>query len=496
LQRQYEGSKQTATPERYAELREAAITAYERAVKANLRHPAIFVNLGALQLESELWKVAASNLGQAAGDNAFAPGAMHGMSIAYAKLGNSRGAAFHLIQTLRLVDVGLAMSSDEAGQLSAIYDQLLGSLDQADEQQLINMNQRFLELLTGTSWKQRVAQTRRQLDEAMKQQEPESLISMVPYINDRITEGLNRINHYVRDGMYVLAMDQAHFMLESAPDYLPIHRLIGQILLERGQIPQAMDKYNLVANTYRMRNDNEHAAEILQEAIKISPMDTELRHSLIVLLEEEGNEPGMLDQYIDMADAYYQLADTDAARSTFMSAIQLAQRINAPKEKVILILHRLGDIEVSRFDLRQALRTYEQIRKLDAMDERARRALVDLNYRLNDPVSAVRELDALLKVYAQQQKASKIVQVLEEQVAMYPSDMALRSRLAAVYRQVGDVMKSVAQLDSLAELQLTSGLHEDALLTIKRIISMNPDHVDDYKRLYQQLSGGAPHSGD
>jgi len=42
-------------------------------------------------------------------------------------------------------------------------------------------------------------------------------------------------------------------------------------------------------------------------------------------------------------------------------------------------MHRMGDIDVSRLDLRQAMRTYEQIRKLDPDDERARRALVDLN---------------------------------------------------------------------------------------------------------------------
>ncbi len=67
--------------------------------------------------------------------------------------------------------------------------------------------------------------------------------------------------------------------------------------------------------------------------------------------------------------------------------------------------------------------------------------------------------------------------------------MALRSRLAAVYRQTGNVPKSVEQLDALAELQLESGLHKDAVVTIQRIVSMNPDQIDDYRRLLRQLSG-------
>ena len=218
-------------------------------------------------------------------------------------------------------------------------------------------------------------------------------------------------------------------------------------------------------------------------------MDVKLHRSLIDLLQGKERWDEVLDQHIDLADAYYQLGDLEAARATYQAAIQLAERVNSPAEKTIRILHRLGDIDVSMFDLRQAMRTYEQIRRLDPNDERARRMLVDLNYRLNDPVSAVRELDGLLRVYARQRRAGQIIKVLEEQVTRYPQDMALRSRLAAVYRQTGSIDKAVEQLDSLAELQLEAGLHNDALVTIRRIIALNPPQVNDYRRLLKQLSG-------
>ena len=470
-------------------LYEEAIGAYERAVAARLRHTAVHFNLGMLQLEMDRWEDAIKNLEFAANDPSLAAGAVHGLSIAYTMLDNPRAAAFNLIQTLRLVDIGLAANGDAAIQLSEIYDRLTASIDEADEHQLRSLNHRFLEMLSGPSWKQRVAKTRRQLEEAITLQEPDSLISIALYLDDKVTEGLNLIDRYVREHLYTLAMDQAHYMLEAAPDYLPIHWRIGQILLERNEIAQAIHKYNLVANTYMMRGDNERAAEILQEALKIAPMDTGLHLTLIELLEQEEKWDKLLNQYIDLADAYYQLADLDAARATYRTAIQLAQRIDAPKEQIVHIMHRMGDIDVSRLDLREAMRTYEQIRKLDPDDERARRALVDLNYRLDNPVSAVRELDGLLRIYAKQRRANQIIQVLEEQVTRYPKDMALRSRLAAVYRQTGHVDKAIEQLDVLAELQLESGLHNDAVVTIRRIIALNPEQVADYQRLLRQLSG-------
>jgi tetratricopeptide (TPR) repeat protein len=466
-----------------------AIGAYERALAANMRHPAIYMNLGTMRLENEEWKKAIANFDAAAQDAQLAAGAMHGLARAYSAQNNSRAAALHLIQTLRLVDIGLAVNTDEATQLGAIYDRLTASIEEADEQQLRGMNQRFLDLLTGRDWKQRVAKTRRQLEEAITLHEPDSLVSIALYADDRVTEGLNLIDRYMRDGLYTLAMDQAHYLIEKAPDYLPIHWRVGQILLERNNIPAAIEKYNLVADTYLIRGDQDRAAEILHEALKIAPMDTSLHESLIKLFEELEKWPELLNQYIELADAFYQMGDLDAARQACQSAIQLAQRIGAPKEQIVHILHRMGEIDVSKLDMRQAMRTYEQVRKLDPEDERARRALVDLNYRLDDPISAVQELDGLLRVYAKQRKAGQIIRVLEELVTRFPNDMALRSRLAAVYRQTGNTEQSIEQLDQLAELQLEAGLHSDAIVTVRRIIEMNPPRLDDYKRLLQQLSG-------
>jgi predicted TPR repeat methyltransferase len=47
----------------------------------------------------------------------------------------------------------------------------------------------------------------------------------------------------------------------------------------------------------------------------------------------------------------------------------------------VRIKHRIADIDQMRLDIRKAQRTYEEIVELDPDDERARRMLIDLNYR-------------------------------------------------------------------------------------------------------------------
>lgn len=466
-----------------------AIGSYRRALAGNLLHDAVYLNLGALHLDMNNWDQAIQHLERITGVQQFAAGAMHGLSRAYLAQDKPRDAARYLLQTLKTVDVGLALGSDEASQINSIYDKLLSSIQQADVMLLQRLTETFLRRLTGPTWKQRVAKTRRQLEEEITLEKPEDLIETMIYIDDQVTEGLNLIDRYVDENLHVLAMDQAHFILESAPEFLPAHQRIGQILLERNNIPDAMVKYNLIAEVYELRGDLDRAVLTLREALKIAPMDIALHKNLIDLLEHQEQWQALFDQYIDLADAYYQLGDLDSARNVTQAAIELGQEQEKPPERIIHLLHRLAEIDVQRLDLRSAMRTYEQIRRMDSQDERARRALVDLNYRLNDSVSAVRELDGLLRVYAQQRRAGDIIRVLEEQVTRYPNAMALRSRLAAVYRQMGKTTQAVEQLDALAELQLESGLHQDALVTVRRIIQLNPPEVADYQRLLQQLSG-------
>src|SRR5262249_55941749 len=140
--------------------------------------------------------------------------------------------------------------------------------------------------------------------------------------------------------------------------------------------------------------------------------------------------------YLGLANAYYVLAEIDQARETYQAALRLAQKLNVSGEKKAEILTKLADIFMSRLDMRQAQRTYEQIRTLTPNDERPRRELVEINYRLNNPLEAIKELDALLRIYAQQRRGDLILSTLEQMVSSRGSDMGLRSRLAMVYKQL------------------------------------------------------------
>jgi tetratricopeptide (TPR) repeat protein len=464
---------------------QGAARAYQSAEKLGVRHLSMWMALGSVLVQLGQWPEAKKYLERARAEQRFAAGAAHGLGQVYIGLGQPREASRSLIQALQLADIELALNPDEASQLAYVYDQLQESTRGMQDGDLANTNLEFNRWLTGPNWKVHIRETRRAIEDRIRRGAANEIIDILH--DPTIVEMLTRVDSYMKQGLYTLAIDEAMRAIEKQPLLLPAHQRVAQILMEEGETQAAINKYSVVVNSYLARDDRGNAATILNEVIKIAPMDTGLRLSLIELLERENQQERMLEEYLGLADAYYQLAEVEQARDMYQEAARLAQRLNAPAERRAEILARLAEIYLSRMDLRQAQRTYEQVRTLLPEDERPRRELIEINYRLNNPLEAVKELDGLLRLYAQTRRGDRIVSLLEALVESHQTDMALRSRLAAVYRQLNRRADAIAQLDALGELQLEAGLYSDACTTIKQIIALQPGDLTQYQTLLAQL---------
>lgn len=469
-------------------VQDQALEAYLRA-EPRLTHPALKMNLGGLLLLQNRFDEAVKHLGEAATNPQLSAGAYHALGKAYYGLGKQKQAIRFLLQSLQAVDTALAMDENPEN-LNDLYEKLLTAMDGRSNEALGAINGRFVALLSGKEWKQRISETRRQLEETLRDQGEQGVVDiLVATRSDELTDSVSRIDRYMRQGLFILAMDEAHHAVEFSPFYLPVHVRMAEIMMREGRVRQAINKYNVIAKTYMVRSENDRAASILSEVLEMAPLDISVRESLIELLESEQRWDEALNQYIDLADTYHQLGNFDMSRDIFSSAERLANRVGASSDKIVRIKHRMADIDQMRLDTRKAQKTYEEIIQLAPEDERAYRMMVDIHFRQGNPVEAIKKLDVLLGLFAKSKQPNRITQLLEELVAIYPNDTSLRSRLAAIYRQLKRKDDAIKQLDALGELQLESGSHQDAINTIRQIISLNPDGLDDYKRLLSQLGG-------
>ncbi|NJL94161.1 MAG: tetratricopeptide repeat protein [Anaerolineae bacterium] len=470
-----------------ATIHDQAISAYLQSEQGGLRTASLYLNLGALYVDAQQWDKAIEYLQKVSGDLLMTAGATHGIALAYIGKEDWRQALRHLTNTLRLVDMSLARTDEEQSQLAEIYNRLARLAQDATEDTLKTLSKKFAQRLTGVDWKRRVRQTRQQLEDAFSQG-TDNVLEVVAQSDD-VIDAMSRIDDYVAQRRFILAMDEAHYVIERAPEYLEAHLRIANVLMEMNQVQKAIAKYNLIAQTYMARGNLHKTADILNRVIKVAPADVRLRENLIELLESQERHADALEQYIQLAETHRDLSDLSSARTIFDQALKLAQRINAPLSTQMRIMHALAHIDRDRLDLRGALRTYQRILEQQADDLDARRAAVDIHFRLNNSVQAMQELDRLLQVYAKQRRPDLILKVLEEEVRANPKEMGLRLRLGQVYHQMKRPADALEQMEALHQLQLEAGLHDEARKTIRQILSLNPSNSAHYQQLLQQLGG-------
>lgn len=464
-----------------------AVKEYQRAIRAGLDHPAAHYNLGLLLKNLEDNEGAFKHLSSSLGH----PDLDLGANLALGRLARMREdlpeAARHLVQALRVAD-SMSVDESQSSQLGQLYDTILASQNDGDEEQLSQIVENTLSFLSGPEWLNRLRQARKQLE---GQSEGTTIIPIAEMLavggTELILQSLSRIDDLIGGKKYIAAMEESMMALDYIPTYLGLHLRMAEIMILNNNIEGGMEKLETVAKTHQVRGEIPQATDVLFRIIRHSPVDLSARRRLIDLLAQQDRSEEALEHYMELAELYRQLADTEAARTTLTDALNLAQRSASNKEASLKILEMMGDIDLSHLDWRKALRAYEQICSLDPANEKARSHVIDLNLRLGQENQAATELDKQLEHLVQTGRGSEALTLLEELAREYPGKQALHSRLAEAYRAANRTADAIAQYDALGEIQLDAGQIPEAIRTIQTILELDPPDIEGYHELLRNL---------
>ena len=464
-----------------------AIKQYESAIKAGLDHPAAFYNFGILLKNQGDQDGATKYLTQSLGH----PDLDLGANLALGRLARMRDdlpeAARFLLQALRNADT-LSVDESQSGDLNQLYDTIMASMSEGDDETLSQIVENTLSFLSGPEWLERLRQARRQLE---GESEGASLVPIAEMLavggTERVLQAIGRIDDLVQNKKYDVAMEEAMLALDHIPGYLGLHQRMAEIMIRQGNTSGGMTKLRTIARTHRVRGEISAASNIYARIIRHSPIDIPARNQLIDLLTQQDRIEETLKQYLDLAELYRQMAEIDSARSTLDAAYKLTKRSNVDREWALKTLDMMGDIDLSRLDLRQALLIFDEICTIDPQNEKARSNLIDLNLRLGQEEQAASALDIHLDHLVQSNHAQEALTLLEDLAREYPGKQTLHSRLAEAYRAAGRTADAIAQYDALGEIQLDAGHNKDAIATIQTIISLNPPDIEGYHDLLRNL---------
>ncbi|MBL8100135.1 MAG: tetratricopeptide repeat protein [Anaerolineales bacterium] len=462
----------------------------EGALSAGFKHPALFFNLGLLRFKGERYETAQRFLQNAVKHTDYALGSRLLLGQMLMKKSNVSEAALEYLEALKLAD-SQTVSEEYADDVSQQYEPLVEALqNQKDENALRKICDNVHGLLLRPDWREQMQKTRDQ----MPKQEGDYIAPLAEVIlqaqSSSVLESMNRINQLARMGSLRSAMDEAYEAIQSAPTYLPLHTLMGDLLVQEGRSSDAIMKFGVVAQSYSVRGEVQQAAKLLRRIIQISPMDLGARTRLIDQLVARGQLDDAIQEYLELAGIYYRLAELDMARKTYTTALRLVQQGNASREWNVHILQRMADIDMQRLDWKQAVRVYEQIRTLAPDDDSARKQLIELNLRMGQADKAFNELDGYISHLESQNKTELAHGFLEELVREHPEQEMLKRTLAALLARTGRMNEAIPMLDALGESLLEKGDKSGAMEVINQIVLMNPPNVEDYRQLLNQMRNG------
>lgn len=460
----------------------------EHALEAGFNHPALYFDLGLLRSKGDRLESAIRHLQHAVKHNDFGLASRLLMGQIQQKLGRLDIASQDYLEALKLAD-SMIVPPEQSDEIRQMYEPLIeAQAMEKDEAVLKRLCDNVNEMLMRKNWRDHLYRAREQMSRSQDGDMPMPLADVILQAqSSQVLEAISHVHQLARAGQLRSAMEEAFHALTYAPTYLPLHTLMGDLLIRENHLEEAIAKFNTIAQAYSVRGEAAQAAKLLRRVIQLAPMDMVARSKLIDQLVARGQVDDAIREYLELADTYYRLAELDQARRTYTTALRVVQQSNADRKWNIHILQRMADIDMQRLDWKQAIRVYEQIRTLRPDDEGVRKNLIELSLRLGQPAQANAEIESYLTYLQTHGNSEQGIKFVEELLADRPNDAVLRRALAQLYHQAGRINDAVSQLDSLAESMLSAGKKEDAMVLINQILLMGPPNAEQYRQLLMQL---------
>ena len=463
-----------------------AISVYEQAMTSGVSSAAAHFNLGLLYQDKLRFEDAIREFEIALKNPDYRLASHFSLGESHRARGRIEQAIQHFVAVLQIVDMG-TVQHGQADRLIQLYENLYDSLiTQGEKEQATSFANSLVEFLSQKGWEDKVRDARARLD-AISSAGMMILGDVLTAGSEHVLESLYLSQEYARRRMFNTAIEETYRAIQLAPEYMPAHLQLGDILIQQGRMDAAAVKYTTIANTYITRGDMNGAISAYEKVVEINPMDLSIRGRLINLLRQHGEIDAALRHYMAMGDAYYQLAQVDRARSTYQEAVQLSPRGSAENNWRGRFLRLIAEIDMQHFNWKQALVAFKELRELEPDDERTAITLVDLYYKVGQPNNAVRALDSYLVQLVRAGRGAKVLGILEDMIQQRPADANLIDRLVRLYVQQQRKRDAVRVLDKLGEAQLEAGENEAAVETIEKILALDPPNVASYKQLLSQL---------
>ena len=251
-----------------------AIDMYGKILRAGHGRADIQFNLALLYKDTLRYDDAITLLHQTSNDPQFASASFFAIGECCRAQGKSDVALENFIQAMKVVDLS-TVEHKEADQVIRVYESLADSYrNRGAEANAEKYLQTLVDFLSGRGWEDKVSEVRRHLESVGQSGAPVNFAEVLELPeSERVIESLGLTEDYLRQGHLLAATDEALRAVELAPEYLPAHQRLAEILVKAGRTVEAREKFETLAEAAVVREDILRAVSYYHEALALAPED-------------------------------------------------------------------------------------------------------------------------------------------------------------------------------------------------------------------------------
>lgn len=306
-------------------------------------------------------------------------------------------------------------------------------------------------------------------------------------------------------------LDAARQCLEAAlaldPENAALLEEMGELSLAQGRRPEGVDYLMKSAAALRDRGEWPRAREVAQRALKLDPLNLDLRRLLAELHEEVGEQAEAVAEYAQVGRALAEAQRTEDARAVLSHLLVLDAARHEERELLARMLARENRIEeaVEQYqrllefaagdeDPRPAIKFCRQILSLDANNAPAHGRMCDIYEKTDKLRQAFHECEWLTEYHAGNGDSEAALAAARRGLRWFPEDLPMRRRLVELLIDLnrrGEAAEALVQVAALAEAR---GDARATAWALELACQIEPDDLEHPRRLgdFQERNGAAP----
>ena len=302
--------------------------------------------------------------------------------------------------------------------------------------------------------------------------------------------------------MYVEAgeLDSAQRTIQKVIDQTPSRpgprRKLVDLYRRMRQHEPMIDQLRRLAEIHVNANEHAEAIECLKELVTERPEDTLARVRYIDLYTQIGNEQDLKDDYVQLARIFVRKGSVVEAMRAYEKLLAMHVEDAALREEFVQFLFDQGQVSRAVEETRLLADLFEKHGQNPEAVRALERALnhspeeLDLKVRLaavyvhtHRRGLAMETYRSLARHYEQTGEEDLLRDVMEKIVQIDPLNVEFRQRLAAMYREKGELTKAAAQYEAMAEFYVERGMPDLAEHEFRRLTEIEPHRIDAWQKI-------------